>query len=152
MIIAVRDSNQLPLYFCLAGGLVGCATSAVVWWVLGTLLWMPYWRQLRDHGMDADDIGIAIGMLVVPPVMGLTFLVSTLTSLLAVRWIGHPKPVFILLNLVPGLLVVLLGVNAILHGRGWSEPGFELACLAIGLGWGVALYALMIRRSGYTEG
>jgi hypothetical protein len=152
VIIAVRDSTQLPLYFCLAGGLVGCVTSAVAWWMLGTLLWLPHGRLLRDHGMATDDIGAAMGVFVVPPVIGLAFLVSTPMSLITVRWIGHPKLVFILLNLVPGLLVTSLGVNAILHGRGWSEPGFEIACLLIGLGWGAALYMLMVRRRGYTEG
>ena len=90
--------------------------------------------------------------LLCQPIMGLAFLVSTLMSLIAVRWIGHPKLVFIMLNLVPGLLVTLVGVNAILHGRGWSEPGFEVACLLIGLGWGAALYALMVRRRGYSVG
>jgi hypothetical protein len=113
---------------------------------------MPYWRQLRDYGMHTDDIGEAMGVIVVPPVMGLAFLMSTLMSLVTVRWIGHPKLVFILLNLVPGLLVTSVGVNAILHGRGWSEPGFEIACLLIGLGSGAALYMLMVRRRGYTEG
>ena len=148
----MRDSNQLPLYYCLAGGLVGCAASEVALFALGGLLWMPYWRQLRDYGMHTDDIGEAMGVIVVPPVMGLAFLMSTLMSLVTVRWIGHPKLVFILLNLVPGLLVTSVGVNAILHGRGWSEPGFEIACLLIGLGWGAALYMLMVRRRGYTEG
>jgi hypothetical protein len=148
----VRVSNQLPLYFCLAGGLVGYVTSFAAYWLLAALLWMPYWRQLRDHGMDADDIGVAMGVVVVPPIIGAAFLVSTLVSLIVVRWTGHPKLVFILLNLMPGVLVTSLGVNTIVHGRGWGEPGFELACLAIGLGWGAALYALTVRRSGYIEG
>jgi hypothetical protein len=150
--IAVKASNQLPLYFCLAGGLVGCVTSFIAIWILATLLWFPYWRQLRDYGMRTDDIGEAIAVIVVPPIMGLAFLVSTLISLIAVRWTGHPKQVFITLNLVPGLLVTSVGTNAILHGRDWSEPGFEIACLLIGLGWGAALNALMVRRRGYTEG
>ena len=103
--------------------------------------------------MATDDIGAAAGMVVVPPVMGLAFLVSTLISLIAVRSsAAHLKAVFILLNLVPGLLVTSVGVNGIIHGRSWSNPGFETACLLIGLGWGAALYALMIRRRGYTEG
>jgi len=148
----MRDANQLPLYYCFAGGLVGCVASAVAWWMLGTFLWMPFGRQLRDHGMVADDIGAAMGMIVVPPIMGLAFLVSTLTSLIVVRWIGNRKSVLILLNVVPGLLITLLGVSAILHGRAWSNPGFEIACGLIGIGWGVALYALKIRRSGYIEG
>jgi hypothetical protein len=148
----MRDANQLPLYFCLAGGVVGCVTSFIAYWVLAALLWFPYWRQLRDYGMQTDDIGEAMGVIIVPPIMGLAFLVSTLMSLIAVRSIGHPKLVFILLNLVPGLLVTSIGVNAFLHGRGWSEPGFEIACLLIGLGWGAALYALTVRRSGYIEG
>jgi UDP-N-acetylmuramyl pentapeptide phosphotransferase/UDP-N-acetylglucosamine-1-phosphate transferase len=148
----VRDSNQLPLYFCLAGGLVGCVTSFIAYWLLAALLWFPYWRQLRDYGMHADDIEEAMGAVVVPPIIGVAFLISTLVSLIVVRWTGHPKLVFILLNLVPGLLVTSLGVNAIVHGRGWSEPGFEIACLLIGLGWGAALYMLMVRRRGYTEG
>jgi hypothetical protein len=138
------------LYFCLAGGLIGCVTSFIAYWVLAAFLWMPYRRQLRDYGMHADDIGDAMGL--VPPIMGLAFLVSTLMSLFAVRWIGHPKLVFILLNLVPGLWVTSVVVDAILHGRGWIEPGFEIACLLIGLGWGAALYALVMRRRGYTEG
>jgi hypothetical protein len=136
----------------LAGGVVGCVTSFIACWILGAFLWMQYWRQLRDHGMDADDIGVAMGVVLVPPIIGVAFLVSTLLSLIAVRWTGHPKLVFILLNLVPGVLVTSLGVNAIVHGRGWGEPGFELACLAIGLGWGAALYALMVRRRGYAAG
>ena len=131
----MRDSNRLPLYYCLVGGLVGCVASELALFALGGLLWFPYWRQLRDYGMHTDDIGEAMAVIVVPPIMGLAFLVSTLMSLIAVRWIGHPKLVFIMLNLVPGLLVTLVGVNAILHGRGWSEPGFEIACLLIGWGW-----------------
>jgi hypothetical protein len=140
------------LYFCLVGGLVGCVTSFIAYWVLGALLWMPYWRELRDHGMDADDIGVAMGVVLVPPIIGGAFLVSTLVSLIVVRWTGHPKLVFVLLNLVPGVLVASLGVNAIVHGRGWGEPGFEIACLLIGLGWGATLHALTARRSGYIEG
>ncbi len=136
----------------MVGGLVGCVASELALFALGGLLWFPYWRQLRDYGMHTDDIGEAMAVIVVPPIMGLAFLVSTLMSLIAVRWIGHPKLVFIMLNLVPGLLVTLVGVNAILHGRGWSEPGFEIACLLIGWGWGAALYALMVRRRGYSVG
>jgi hypothetical protein len=151
-IIAVRDSNQLPLYFCLAGGLVGCVASEVALMTLGSFLWMPYWRQLRDYGMYVDDIGVAMAVYLVPPFAGLAFLISTLMSLITVRWIGHPKLVLILLNLVPGLLLTLVGVNGILHGRGWNDPGFEIACLLIGLGWGAALHALMVRRSGYING
>jgi hypothetical protein len=148
----LRDSNQLPLYFCLAGGLVGCVASEVAWLTLGGFLWMPHWRQLRDYGMYVDDNGVAMGVFFVPPIMGLAFLMSTLMSLIAVRWIGHPKLVLILLNLVPGLWLSLGGANGILHGRGWNDPGFEIACLLIGLGWGAALYALMVRRSGYING
>ena len=151
-IIVVKDSNQLPLYFCLAGGLVGGIASEVALFALGGLLWMPYWRQLRDYGMYVDDIGVAIGVYLVPPVAGLAFLISTLMSLIVVRWIGHPRLVLILLNLVPGLLMTLAAVNGILQGRGWNEPGFEIACLLIGLGWGAALYALTVRRRGYTGG
>jgi hypothetical protein len=136
----------------LAGGLVGGVASAVAWWMLGALIWFPYAQQLRDHGMATDDIGAAAGMVVVPPVIGLSFLMSTFVSLKAARSTGHPKLVFILLNLVPGLLVTSVGINGIVHGRSWSNPGFETACLLIGLGWGAALYALMIRRRGYTEG
>jgi hypothetical protein len=151
-VIAVRDANQLPLYFCLAGGLVGCVTSAVAWWTLGAFLWLPYWRQLRDYGMNADDNGVALGMVLVPPVMGVAFLISTLISLITVRWTGHPKLVLIALNLMPGLGLTLLVGNGVLHGRYWENPGFEMACLLIGLGWGAALYALTVRRSGYIQG
>jgi hypothetical protein len=151
-VIVMRDANQLPLYFCLAGGLVGCVTSAVAWWMLGAFLWMPYWRQLRDHGMDADDNGWAIGVAFVPPVIGVAFLLSTLISLITVRWAGHPKLVLVAINSMPGLWLTLNGVNGIFHGRYWDDPGFEIACLLIGLGWGSALYALTVRRSGYIEG
>jgi hypothetical protein len=150
--IIVRDSNQLPLYFCLAGGVVGCVAAEIAWCTLGGFLWMPHWRQLRDYGMYIDDNGVAMGVVFVPPVVGLAFLVSTLLSLITVRWIGHPKLVFILLNLVPGMLLTLGEVNGILRGRGWNEPGLEIACLLIGLGWGAALYMLTVRRGGYAEG
>jgi hypothetical protein len=53
---------------------------------------------------------------------------------------------------MPGLWLTLNGVNGIFHGRYWDNPGFEIACLLIGLGWGSALYALTVRRSGYIEG
>jgi hypothetical protein len=102
--------------------------------------------------MYIDDNGVVMGVLLVPPLAGLAFLISTLMSLITVRWMGHPKLVFILFNLVPGLLLTSAAVNGILQGRGWNEPGFEIACLLIGLGWGAALYALMVRRSGYTVG
>jgi hypothetical protein len=102
--------------------------------------------------MYTHDIAVAMGVYIVPPAVGLAFLISTLMSLITVRWIGHPKLVFILLNLVPGLWVTLLGVNGILHGQGWRDPGFEIACLLIGLGWGAVLYALTVRRSGHTVG
>jgi len=151
-VIAMRDANQLPLYFCLAGGLVGCVTSAIAWWMLATFLWMPYWRQLRDYGVHVDDNGVAMGMVLVPPIMGVAFLISTLISLIIVRWTGQPKLVLISLNLMPGLGLTLLGVNGVLQRRYWDNPGFESACLLIGLGWGAALYALTVRRSGYIEG
>jgi hypothetical protein len=51
------------LYFCLAGGLVGCVTSFIAYWGLGAFLWMPFFRQLRDYGMTVDDIGVAMGVV-----------------------------------------------------------------------------------------
>jgi hypothetical protein len=102
--------------------------------------------------MDADDNGWAMGIALVPPWIGVMFLISTLISLIAVRWTGHPKLVFILLNLVPGLWWTLGQINGVFHGRYWDWPGFETACLLIGLGWGVALYALTERRTVYVEG
>ncbi|MDP3075445.1 hypothetical protein [Bradyrhizobium sp.] len=153
---ALRDANQLPLHLVfaggLAGGLGGGVASGVAWLALGNLLWLPYWRQLRDHGMNADDNGWAMGFIFVPPVMGVAFLISTLVSLLIVRWIAYPKLVLILLNSVPGLLLTLNGTNEIIHGRYWEYPGFEIACLLIGFAWGVALFELMVRRGGYVEG
>jgi hypothetical protein len=148
-VFAVRDANHPPLYVCFAGGLVGWFASAVAWFALGMLLWMPYWRQLRDHGMDVDDNGWAMGIVFVPPAIGLAFLMSTLLSLIIVRWKGYPKLVSIVLNLMPGLWLTLSGVNGVVHGRHWDYPGFEIACLLIGLGWGAALYALTVRRGGY---
>jgi hypothetical protein len=150
-VVAVRDANQLPLYLCLAGGLVGGLASGIAWLALGFLLWMPYWRQLRDYGMAADDNGWAMGIFFVPPLMGVAFLLSTLMALIIVRWIAHPKPVFIVLNLVPGLWLTVNGLTGILRGRSWDDPGFEVAVLLIGLGWGAALYALARRRSGQIE-
>ena len=102
--------------------------------------------------MNADDIGFAMGVIYVPPVMGVAFLISTLSSLILVRWIAYPKLVLVLLNSVPGLFLTLNGINEIIHGRYWENPGFEIACLLIGFGWGVALFELMVRRGGYVEG
>ena len=102
--------------------------------------------------MGADDNGWAMGVVFVPPIIGVAFLMSTLISLITVRWTGRPKLVLISLNLMPGLWLTLLGVNGVLHGRYWDYPGFEIACLLIGLVWGAALYALTVRRSGYIEG
>jgi hypothetical protein len=101
--------------------------------------------------MNADDNGWAMGVVLVPPIIGVAFLISTLISLITVRWTGRPKLVLILLNLMPGLWLTLLGINGVLHSRYWDNPGFEIACLLIGLGWGAALHALMVRRSGYVE-
>jgi hypothetical protein len=102
--------------------------------------------------MDADDNGWAMGIALVPPFVGAAFLISTLISLIAARWTGHPKLVFILLNLVPGLWLTLGQINGVFHGLYWDWPGFEIACLLIGLGWGAALYALTARPSSYIEG
>jgi len=136
------------LYLCLAGGLIGGVASEIALFALGGLLWEPYWRQLRDYGMTTDDIGFALGVVFVPPVMGAAFLISTLAALITVRWIGHAKLVLIIMNLVPGLLLTANQVVGILRGRYWDDPGFEVACLLIGLGWGAALHALSLRRSG----
>jgi hypothetical protein len=152
----MSDSNRLPFYFypigSLLGGLVGFVASAITWWMLGAFWWMPYWRQLRAHGMNADDNGWAMGFALVPPIVGAAFLISTLISLIAVRWVERPKVVLILINLIPGLLIALLGINGLFHGRYWENPGFETACLLIGFGWGACLQLLMARRSACAEG
>jgi hypothetical protein len=101
--------------------------------------------------MNADDNGWAMGTFFVPPIIGVAFMVSTLTSLIAVRWTGHPKLVLIVLNSIPGLWWTWQSVGGVLHGRYWEYPGFEFTLLLIGLGWGVALYSLL-GRSGYVVG
>jgi hypothetical protein len=141
---------MLFLRFCLAGGLLTWFASTVSWYMLGTLVWMPYWRQLRDHGMNADDNGWAMGTVLVPPFVGVAFVVTTLISLIAARRFGHPRLFSIVLNLIPGLFWTWGGVKNVLYGQYWEYPGFEFTLLLIGFGWGAALYSLA-GRSGYVE-
>jgi hypothetical protein len=149
-IAAVRNPNQLSLWFCLAGGPFGCLTSAIAWFLLGAVLWMPYWQQLRALGMSADDNGWAMGMAVVPPFVGLTFLFSTLASLIVLRYyrrgVAHIRLVLTGINLIPGLLYVLLIADGFRRFGTWQFPGFEVAIVLIGLSWGFILSEIFLRR------
>jgi hypothetical protein len=103
---------RLPLYFCAVGGLFGYVTSLIIWWLFGMLLWLPYQKQLSAFGMDIDDNGWAFGVLFVPPVIGLMFLLSTLASLTALRQsMRDGKMAVVGSNMVPGLLLILLAIG-----------------------------------------
>src|SRR5258705_4468049 len=135
---------KITLYFCVAGGLFGYVTSLIIWWLFGMLLWLPYRKQLSASGMDIDDNGWAFGVLFVPPVIGLLFLLSTLASLIALRQSMRDRKLAVVgSNTVPGLLLMLLAIGS----ASWGYLGFDIVMLLMGLCWGLVLYRIAIRRS-----
>ena len=151
LVVTIAEIGRIPLYLCLTGGLVGGVASAVTWWALGWFFWMPYLRQLRDRGMYVDDNGWAMGIYFVPLTIAVAFVISTLIAVAVVRSTGHPKLTLVGINLMPGLWLAVRELYGVLRRKRWEYPGFEVACLLIGLGWGVALYALT-PQSSYIEG
>jgi hypothetical protein len=135
---------KISLYFCVIGGLLGYVTSLVTWWLFGMLLWLPYQQQLRNFDMGVDDNGWALGVFLVPPVIGLTFLLSTLASLIVLRQsMRDRKMAVVWSNMTPGILLTLLSIGT----AGWGFLGFDVGMLLVGLCWGVVLYRIAVRHS-----
>jgi hypothetical protein len=143
LVVAFAEASRVPLYLLIAGGLVGGVASAVAWFALGGLFWMPNFDLLRNRGMFVDDNGWAMGLFFVPFAIGAAFVISTLIAVVVVRSTGHAQLASIGANLVPGLLLTLHGAIGALRRGSWDYPGFEVATLLIGLGWGAGLYALI---------
>ncbi|MDB5505090.1 MAG: hypothetical protein JWR89_4992 [Tardiphaga sp.] len=144
----MRDSNQLSYWFCLVGGAFGSVAGAVCWWSLGALLWLPYWKTLSAHHMISDDIGWALGLYIVPPVIGFMMLIATAISIGIVR--ASPdtnrKGLLILIHLIPGLALSILQLSNWTRMSVIESPGFEIAVLAIGLCWALMLIDIMKKR------
>ena len=142
LVIVVAEASRVPLYLLIAGGLIG-VVSAVAWFALGGLFWMPNLVLLRNRGVFVDDNGWAMGLFLVPFAVGAAFVISTLIAVVVVRLTGYAQLAAIGANLVPGILLALHGAIGAYRRKSWDYPGFEIATLLIGLGWGAGLYALI---------
>jgi hypothetical protein len=143
LVIVFAEAGRVPLYLLIAGGLIGGVASAVAWFALGGLFWMPNLVLLRNRGMFVDDNGWAMGLFFVPLATGAAFVISTLIAVVVARSTGHAQLAAIGANLVPGVLLVLHGAFGAFRRKSWDYPGFEVATLLIGLGWGAGLHALI---------
>ena len=83
-----------------------------------------------------------MGLFFVPPVIAIAFFISTLVGLIAVQWTIHSKLVLVVAGMAPGLLLIAINFIGFVRRHYWENPGFEVACALIGLGWGTALYTL----------
>lgn len=142
---------HLSLWVCLAGGLFGAAMSAVAWLLLGRHFWMPNLSRLGARRMTADDNGWAMGLMFVPPVVGLMFVVSTFVSLIMVQYawgFAHSGLVLLGLNVAPSLVQIFLCAKAFRRSGYWEYPGFEIALVLIGIAWGSILNAIVLNGAG----
>ena len=135
----------------MAGGVFGAVTSAIAWFLLGGLFWMPYLSRLHTYRMSAHDNGWAMGTYIIPAIVALMFVVSSLVSSLAVRYpwgMAHSGIVLGGVSVIPGLYYVLLSARGFRRSGYWEYPGFEIALVLIGLAWGGILNEFVLIGTG----
>jgi hypothetical protein len=147
MLVSPLDlkNPRMPWYFCLVGGFFGYIASLAFWRLFGMLLWLPYpTRQSFGIGLDAEGWGS--GEIIVPLIVGILFLLSTMASGLALRQPMRYREIAVVgSNMVPGLLLILLMIGS----PDLSYLGFGLVMLLTGLCWGLVLYRIAIRRAKF---
>jgi hypothetical protein len=132
------------VWFSLLGATCGAFATAVIWFLLATLLWLPNWRVLRAYGMYVHDVEATYLVAFGWPVTGALFFVATLLSLLSMTFIkgrGGRVAVYFL-NALPAVVVLLLlnpHLPSGVMGGSWHYPLAETAVLAIGLCWSFLL-------------
>ena len=83
---AIRDIAMA--FICAVGGGV---SVFVTWAVLGSVLWLPFRRQLRDHGMYTHDVEWTYLTLLVPPFIAVAFFVTCVFGLIALKFLRHQQ-------------------------------------------------------------
>ncbi len=129
------DLFLLPVF----GGILGCGATYLLWILLGTVLWFPYWAALRKLGMYTHDVEMTYLIPLGPPVVGLMFLLTSLMALVVMRVFRHARASLIaarVLQFVPGLATFVLLNSAMPRDRIWHYPLAEISVLLIGALWG----------------